>query len=44
MIVPVLHQAADRVVGQRRDEGGVEGEAALQAAGDVVFDRRLPTP
>ena len=38
----VFHQASHRVVGQRGHDGGVEAEAALQPARDVVLAAAFP--
>ena len=38
----VLDEAADRVVGERRDDGGRQAEAAPQPARDVVLAAALP--
>jgi hypothetical protein len=38
----VFHEAADGIVGERGDDGGVEAEAPLQPAGDVVLSAALP--
>ena len=38
----VFDEAADGVVRERGDDGGVEAEAALQPAGDVVLAAALP--
>ena len=38
----VFHEAAHRVVGQRGHDGGVEPEAALQPARDVVLAAAFP--
>ena len=40
----VLDQAADRVVGQRGDDGRAQAEAPAQAAGHVVLAAALPDP
>src|SRR5262245_43825227 len=37
-----LHEPDHRVVGERRAQGGVHAEAALQAARDIVFAAALP--
>ena len=42
LVNQVLHEPANRVVGQRRHQRGVETEAALQAARDVVFAAAFP--
>ena len=38
----VFEQAADGVVGERRDDGGAQAEAAPEAAGDVVLAASFP--
>src|SRR5207245_6659802 len=40
----VLHEPADRVVGQRRHQRRIEAEAALQPARDVVLAAAFPDP
>ena len=40
----ILEQPADVVVGERGADGGLEAEAAAQAAGDVVFAAAFPDP
>src|SRR6185312_485118 len=42
LINQVLHQAAHWIIGESRHHGGVEPEAALQAASDVVFAPAFP--
>ena len=42
LVDQVLDQAADRVVGERRDDGRPEPEAPLEAAGDVVLAAPFP--
>ncbi len=42
LVDQVVDQAADRVVGKRRDDGRAEPEAALEAAGDVVLPAPFP--
>ena len=37
LIDKILQQPADRIIGKRSDDGGVQAEAAFQTAGDVVF-------
>ncbi len=37
LIHEILKQAADGIIGEGGDHGGVQAEAALQAARDVVF-------
>src|SRR5437762_14033608 len=38
----IFDQPSDRVIGQRRDDCGVESEAPLQSARDVVFSAAFP--
>ena len=38
----ILDEASDRIVGERRDDGGVQAEAAAEAARDVVFAAAFP--
>ena len=42
LIHQVLDQASDRVVGERGDDGGLQTEAATEAAGHVVLTAALP--
>src|SRR5579871_963242 len=42
LIDQILHQPADGVIGERRDHSGIQPEAALQPAGNVVFAATLP--
>jgi hypothetical protein len=42
LVDEVLHQAAHRVVDQRRHHRRLQAEAALEAAGDVVFAAAFP--
>ena len=42
LVHQVFDQAADGVVGERGDDGGLEAEAAAQAAGDVVLAAAFP--
>ena len=42
LVDEVLDEPADRVVHERRDDGGLEAEAALEAAGHVVFAAAFP--
>ena len=42
LVDEVLHEAPHRVVDQGRHHGRVQAEAALEAAGDVVFAAALP--
>jgi hypothetical protein len=37
LIDKILKEAADRIIGKGRDDGGVQTEAAFQSARDVVF-------
>ena len=42
LVDEVLHEAAHRVVDEGRDHRRVQAEAALEAAGDVVFAAAFP--
>src|SRR5438552_3785319 len=41
LIDQVLDQTSYRIIGKRRDDGRVQSEAALEAAGNVVFTASL---